>query len=168
MVNDMARCCCAGVDNMKEATDDRTYKDYIVERVGVRKSIVDAKSALIALRDYNKTRQTSLSLTKLDEALLWLDADMDEDPVSPVDVREESVLDRKQTENEKAIFELYSILDDISTLGDMAKDSDKLYRNLVNKRMYDYSHCLTQEEIDILYDKYYKKENDILYAPDDE
>ena len=43
----------------------------------------------------------------------------------------------KKIELQEAIVFLWEIIDDIDTYGDLAKDNEKLYRNLVEKRQRD-------------------------------
>ena len=58
-------------------------------------------------------------------------------------------------DKDRIIFCLWSLLDDIDTMGDISKDNDKFYREKVEqiqKRRHD---LLTDEQVDSLYKKYY-------------
>jgi len=59
-------------------------------------------------------------------------------------------------------YELWKILDDIDTAGDIAKSNDVLYRGLAEKYQSNRWNFLEQDEVDLLYEMFYDPATDIL------
>ena len=60
-------------------------------------------------------------------------------------------------DKEKAIYELWKIIDDIDTASDVAKNNDKFYRKLVEEYQAKRHQIVEEKYIDRLYEKYYGK-----------
>lgn len=54
------------------------------------------------------------------------------------------------------IFQLWKLIDDIDTIGDIAKSDDKLYRRFVEEKQRGRFKFVDSEVVDAIYDKYYE------------
>lgn len=60
-------------------------------------------------------------------------------------------------DRDELIFQLWKIIDNIDTFGDMAKSNDKAFRSLTEKEQRKRWDFASQDLVDFLYDKYYDR-----------
>lgn len=63
--------------------------------------------------------------------------------------------DVTEIDKDRVIYQLWKIIDDIDTIGDVAKGNDKLYRKFVEQKQRSRFDVIPEPIIDQLYDKYY-------------
>lgn len=62
--------------------------------------------------------------------------------------------------DERRVYELFKLLDDIDTLDDAVKDNDKAFREHTRRIQRKRFDCIAEDDINLLYDKYHAKPTD--------
>jgi hypothetical protein len=65
--------------------------------------------------------------------------------------------DFSNMDKDKLIFNLWRIIDNIDTFGDMAKSNDEVFRSLTEKEQQKRWQFVDSHYIDLIYDKYYER-----------